>query len=139
MADFVYRRDQMSAGNIDSLLDIWAASLFELGGQPPCTNHNDVYRAIDSIPLGDVPWQNFKTRFNGQKPQGHTPLWMEAEYEVWFRDPRTVIRNMLANPDFDGEIDFAPLQEFDDDGERQFQDFMSGDWAWQQAVSSCEY
>jgi hypothetical protein len=42
---------------------------------------------------------------------------------------------MLANPDFNNEMDFAPYQEFDIDDEQQFEDFMSGDWAWQQAVS----
>jgi hypothetical protein len=59
---------------------------------------------------------------------------MEAKYEVWFRDPLLVVRNMLANPDFDGEIDYAPFKEFNDDGKRGFQDFISGDWAWRQAV-----
>jgi len=45
-------------------------------------------------------------------------------------------RNQLANPDFDGEIDLVPKQEFGVDGERKYQDFMSGNWSWRQAVSA---
>jgi hypothetical protein len=57
--------------------------------------------------------------------------------EVWFRDPRSLVRNLLSNPGFDKEFDYAPFQEYDHKGNHQFQDFMSGDWAWKQAVSDC--
>lgn len=59
---------------------------------------------------------------------------MLQEYEVWYRDPRMVIRNQLANPDFKDEIDYAPVQEFGIDGERRWKNFMSGNWAWSNAV-----
>jgi hypothetical protein len=61
---------------------------------------------------------------------------MLAEYEVWHRDPRTVLHQQLANPDFKGEIHYAPFQETDANGERRWQDLMSANWAWKQAVSS---
>lgn len=42
---------------------------------------------------------------------------------------------MLANPDYAKEFDYRPYREFStDDDERQWKDFMSGDWAWDQAV-----
>jgi hypothetical protein len=135
-ADFIYRRNQMSARDINILLDLWAASLFMHGDQPPFADHTDLYNTIDAIPHGDVRWENFTTCYNGEKPDGEVPPWMETEYEVWFRDPRTIVQNMLANPDFSGEMDYSPFREFRDHGERHFQDFMSGDWAWQQAVCS---
>ncbi|KDQ11751.1 hypothetical protein BOTBODRAFT_46186 [Botryobasidium botryosum FD-172 SS1] len=55
---------------------------------------------------------------------------MDREFHVWFRDPLTVLRNMLANPDFKGKVDEAPFQEFSSEGKRQWWDFMSGNWSW---------
>jgi hypothetical protein len=42
---------------------------------------------------------------------------------------------MVSNPDFDGEFDVAPLQEHDMAGNHRFQNFMSGNWSWKQAVT----
>ena len=43
---------------------------------------------------------------------------------------------MLSNPDFEGKIDYAPVQEYDSKGAHRFQNFMSGNWAWKQAVNA---
>ncbi|KAM6489617.1 hypothetical protein JOM56_014939, partial [Amanita muscaria] len=56
LADFVYRRVQMSNGNIDALCKI-AASLVK--GPPPFKNHSDLYKTIDDISLRDVEWEAF--------------------------------------------------------------------------------
>lgn len=58
---------------------------------------------------------------------------MTTEYELWYRDPRKVIHNILANPDLVDGIDYVPYREFQD-GKRRYCDFMSGDWAWEQCV-----
>lgn len=43
---------------------------------------------------------------------------------------------MLANPDFKESFDYTPYQEFQvDNDERQYKDFMSGDWVWLHTVS----
>ena len=60
---------------------------------------------------------------------------MDTEYEAWFRDPQKLIASMLSNPDFKDEFDSAPFHEYNGDGNHRFQNFMSGDWAWKQAVS----
>ena len=60
---------------------------------------------------------------------------MDAEYEVWFCNPHILIHNILSNPDFDGELDYVPIQEYDMQGDYQFKNFMLGDWAWKQVVS----
>ena len=53
-----------------------------------------------------------------------------------FRDPKKVVCNMLANPDFAKEIDLVPYREYDSEvNKRHWCDFMSADWAWKQAVS----
>lgn len=133
----MYTVNQTPANQIDRILDIWAASLILSGNNITIfRDHRDLYGTIDSIPLGDVKWESFSVKYTGPLPDsGSTPLWMEDSYDVWFRDPHKVVRNMLANPDFATEIDLRPYREFSTDHDkRQWQDFMSGDWAWDQAV-----
>ncbi|KAH7903265.1 hypothetical protein BJ138DRAFT_1020917, partial [Hygrophoropsis aurantiaca] len=62
-----------------------------------------------------------------------SPSWMHGEYEVWYRNPRELLRNQLSNPDFKGEFDYAPRRVFGDDDNRIWSDFMTGNWAWKQA------
>ncbi|KAI6118441.1 hypothetical protein F5141DRAFT_1062017 [Pisolithus sp. B1] len=74
----------MPARKIDTLLDIWAASLIGLG-----------------------------------KEQGGEPApWMSNAYKVWYQDPCEVIHGIL---EYDASND-----------QRHWQDFMLGDWAWEQ-------
>jgi hypothetical protein len=77
-------KNQMSEGDINILMDLWAASVLKHGAKPPFANYQDLHHTIDSIPLGDIPWQIFTTHFQGCKPQHNTPLWMETMYNVWF-------------------------------------------------------
>ncbi|OBZ73048.1 hypothetical protein A0H81_06618 [Grifola frondosa] len=108
-AGLLYTRDQMAGKRINDLMDLWTTTLLKYNDHGPFANSTDLYRTIDSTRLGT-----------------------SSSYDVWFRNPRTVVQNMLANPDFDGEIDYGPFREFAD-GERRLKDFMSGDWAWKQA------
>jgi Plavaka transposase len=59
---------------------------------------------------------------------------MLAEYDVWYRDPKAVLETQLKNPDFKDEIDYAPFQKFDTNGEWEWKDFMLANWSYQQAV-----
>ena len=129
-AQFLYCQTQMSATNIDILLDLWASTLLKHNKTPPFANHTDLYNTIDSMPLGDVPWQNFSLRYNGDDeildtPQ--VPQWMTCKYEVWFHDPHTIIMNMISNPDYNNHADIAPVRIFNSNGSRVYQNFMSGD------------
>lgn len=136
-AELLYCKTEMSATNIDTLLDLWGATLYQSGGSPPFANHSDLYNTIDSTLLGGVPWQNFSIVYQGTRPQGEgvvVPEWMTSSYEVWFRDPHVLIKNILANPDYNDHVDYAPIREFGSSGSRQYHNFMSGDWAWKQAV-----
>jgi hypothetical protein len=125
----------MSAGDINSILNLWAASLAIHNDTPPFSTAADMYDTIDATPLGDIPWKSFTLLYNGAEPAGDIPSWMQAEYDVCFRDPRTLVHNLLSNPDFKADFDYAPFQERTEDGAHRFQDFMSGNWAWGQAVS----
>jgi Plavaka transposase len=136
VADFLYRRNQMSARHINFLLSLWAVSLVRAihDVEPPFSTATQLYDTIDSTPLGDVTWESFALQYNGHRPVENTPSWMQAEYDVWFRDPRTLVHNLLSNPDFKSGFDYAPYQERTANGIHRFQDFMSGNWAWNQAV-----
>ncbi|KAG1874048.1 hypothetical protein C8R48DRAFT_745953 [Suillus tomentosus] len=134
VTDFLYRRNQMSGGDIDFIFNLWTTSLAAHGETPPFANHIEMYNVIDSTPLGDITWQSFTSEYNGALPEGDVPTWMTSEYDVWFQDPQILVHNILSNPDFEGKLDYAPLQEYDtSNGAHHFQDFMSSDWCWKQA------
>jgi hypothetical protein len=99
-AEFLFLRNQMSAGDVNILLDLWAASLLAHGDEPPFTSHKNLYNTIDTTPLGDVPWESFSVRYNGARPPSAVPSWMDSEFDVWFCNPHTLVQNMLSNPDF---------------------------------------
>jgi hypothetical protein len=126
----------MSGPKVDVLCKLWAATLAAHGDAPPFASHKDMYEKIDSMPLGDVRWETFNVKYNGTLPNCNIPQWMTDKHDVWFRDPLKLVHNMLSNADYKDEFDYAPFQEHNQDGNHQFQDFMSGNWAWKQCVSS---
>ncbi len=55
--------------------------------------------------------------------------------KFWFRDPQEVLKVQLSNRDFANEMDFAAKKVFDaKTKQHRYQDFMSGEWAWEQSV-----
>ena len=85
---------------------------------------------------GDAPWQCFKTcPSDDSEVEEDVPNWKQQEYEIWFRDPETVVRNILANPDFENGFDPAPYVEIDRNGRRRWADFMSANYVWRNCVS----
>lgn len=130
--DFLFRKNQMSGGDIDTLMHLWSDS----GASAPFRNHDDLYNRIDTSSVGDAPWDNFTLSYDGELPDGDSehPEWMTQEYQAWFRDPVQLIRNLVANPDFKDEFDYVPYHEYDAQEKHRFHNFMSGDWAWREAV-----
>ena len=137
LAELFYKDDQASATKIDKYLHIMSDVMADLSGQPPFSNHKDVYETIDAIPIGGVPWQSFTFTYDGPKPTADVPNWMDADYTIWFRDPHKLFLEMIKNPDFVDFIDYTPYRQYDKGGNRQYENFMSGDWAWKQAVCIC--
>ncbi|KAG1887392.1 hypothetical protein F4604DRAFT_1877785 [Suillus subluteus] len=103
------------------------------------TDHHDIYRTINNTPLGDVKWRSFLVKYTGDIPNEGPIPWMTKSYDVWFHDPHQVVQNMLANPDYAAEVDLRPYRKFATEmDEPQWQDFMSGDWAWNQVDQIAE-
>ena len=125
----------MPAGQIDKLMELWMASALLHSSEAPFESAKDLYKTIDASTVGGVKWESFKLKYEGLKPAEKVPSWMDEEYEVWYRNPCDVARNILANSSFEGDIDPTPYQAYDECGERRYDNFMSGNWAWSQSVS----
>ena len=125
----------MPADQIDELLQIWASTLPQ-EADPLFTSARDLYSTLDEIDLAEVRWQSFSLSYKPQNEDSVDAPWKSKEYDVWYRDPREVLKAQLSNRDFAGEMDFAPKMVIDREKRtRRYQDFMSGEWAWAQAVS----
>ena len=132
IAELLYAKSQMSENDLDKLMDLW-----DLTGDAPFSSHADLHEAIDSISVSDIPWQSFSVQYSGEAsdPDSHQPQWKSDIHEVFYRDPRLVIHEMLANPDFKDAMDYAPYIAMEEDSTQRFDNLMSGTWAWDQAVS----
>jgi hypothetical protein len=143
LADFIYKKIQISAGDISYLMTLWdsyqnrvVTNQFDHPDHidPPFANSQSLYDTIDSIPFGDIPWEGFKVKYDGEIPN-NAPSWMTSEYDVWYRNPLDVMEAQLGNPEFASCIDYAPKEVKNaGNGQRQYIDLMSGEWAWEQAV-----
>ena len=95
----------MSQNDMDTLMRLWTT----LNGHAPFLNHHNMLLTIDAINFQDVQWQSFSTKYSGDVSPVNPPDWMLKEYTVHFCDPLSVVRNMISNPDFKGQFDYAPL------------------------------
>ena len=136
LADLVYRRDEMPAGRIDDLMDIFAA--LDANGTPPYANHEELYGCIDAI-SPERTWQclsfthaDASTIMDGDSS---VPAWKKGTYDMWIRDPKSLVQRQLSNPEIKDFIDYAPRQVFGSNHQRVWSDFMTGNWAWEQCVS----
>ena len=66
---------------------------------------------------GDAPWYCLVVSFNGVK-SNPCPSWQMDEWEVWYHNPHVVLTQMLENPDFDGQIDYAAYVGLDKSGKQ---------------------
>ena len=131
LTQLLFKDAQMSKGNVDHLMQILSRSA--PNGTAPFHNYKDLLARIDAIEVGDVTWESFVCKYEGDISD-ESPSWMSQGYEVHYRDPLDVIKNILSNTDFKNRMDYAPYLEYDAKGERQFHDFMSANWANDQAV-----
>jgi len=115
------------------LLKLWAESVEELGASAPFHNHEELYVVIDSLPLGDIPWQWMETLLSDDGDQA--PGWRHKTYKIWYWNPNIIVSNMLSNPDFDGQFNMCPYINLNTDGNCRWSNVMSTNIAWQCCVS----
>ncbi|KAJ3927298.1 MAG: hypothetical protein NXY57DRAFT_965615 [Lentinula lateritia] len=138
ISNLLFKKVQMSQTNIDELFNIWNLHQQELTKtDSPFENHKDMYNVIDSIVDGGAAWNCFQTVVN-EHLSPDAPEWQRTSYQVWYRNPATVIANILANPEFRHDFDPAPYVHINSNGQRRWADFMSGNWAWRHATQIYE-
>ncbi|KAJ2921643.1 hypothetical protein H1R20_g15450, partial [Candolleomyces eurysporus] len=111
LADFLYCEEETPAKKNHYLLGIWALDKAKHDNLVPFNSYAQIYNAINSIELGDAPWQSFLMTFADDSNNLADTPWKTASYKVWYYDPAQVISNMLDNPDFDGQFDYAAYVE----------------------------
>ena len=89
MADFLFKKVEMSQADVNTLMRLWATTSSD--GHAPFSNHRDMLATIDAIHLRDIPWKNFSANYSGDVPPANPPDWMLKEYTVYFRDPLCII------------------------------------------------
>jgi hypothetical protein len=60
---------------------------------------------------------------------------MTKDFDVWYRNPLEVLEGQIGNSYFANEVDYTPKQVFGQNKKSQYTDLISGQWAWDQAVS----
>ncbi|KAF5331240.1 hypothetical protein D9611_013145 [Ephemerocybe angulata] len=138
LADFLYRDEEMSASKINHLLEIWALDKSKQDAFAPFASYQQMYETIDAIEFGDAPWKSFSLTSADGTGDPNEPTWKNTSYTVWYRDLSVVVRNLLDNPDFHGQFDYAAYVELDKNGKRRWSDFMLGNFAWRRSTQIYE-
>ena len=133
MVEILYTTASLSNSSTDVLLNLWNATLTPHGDSAPFVDHKDIHATINAIKLENMPWRSYTAWYNGLRPDGPAPEWMDTDYQLWYRDPQKVIHNILANPDLADDLDYIPYHEFENN-KQCYRDFMSANWAWEQCV-----
>ncbi|KAL4078065.1 hypothetical protein J3A83DRAFT_4476852 [Scleroderma citrinum] len=59
-------------------------------GQGVFRDSAEIYKMIDSTPLGDMKWESFCASYTDEQPAKNVPLWMNDMYDIWYQDPKEV-------------------------------------------------
>lgn len=112
MADFLFKKVEMSQGDNGVLMQLWASTTAD--HYAPFKGHKDMLAAIDSIQHEKAPWHSFSAKYSSNCPSVNPPNWMVKEYTVYYHNPLTVIQNILSNLSFKGQFDYSPYKESED-------------------------
>ncbi|KAJ7771418.1 hypothetical protein DFH07DRAFT_866418 [Mycena maculata] len=132
-AQFQFVELQASERNINTALNIWAASLCKSDQLAQFKNAKDLYATIEPIQHGDAPWKTYTISYTGPLPPGTSPRWMAQAYELCTRDVRQLLHHQLGTSDFKDSIDYVPYHQFNHSGHQIWSNLMLADWVWKQA------
>ncbi|KAL0058854.1 hypothetical protein AAF712_014433 [Marasmius tenuissimus] len=131
-ANYHFTVVQSSAEKINRALDMWAAAVWKYGGDIPWENEKDMYKSIDAIKEGIVPWATVEASFVGPCPE-NPPKWMTETYELHLRDTRLLLHHQLGDRGFENRINYSAYRQYNPAGQRVYSNLMSADWAWKQS------
>lgn len=102
----------------------------------PWSSVEELYNTIDNIQVGAAPFETVEFKYNGPLPST-PPAWMTQTYKLSVRDSRTVLHHQLATSAFATQFNMRPYQQFQvSSRDRVWSNLLSGDWAWDEAVSN---
>ena len=136
MAEWAFEKVKTSAEETSHLMKIINARNVLRGSSEDSgffSDSADLLNTIDSIEYGDSPWGSFTIRYTGPLTDD-APQWKREPYVVYTRNTLTVLRHMLQSSDFKNSFDYTPYKEYTGPSQRRWSNFMSGHWAWTQAV-----
>jgi hypothetical protein len=93
-----------------------------------------MYDTIDSITVSGVGWTTHQLSYKGPQPTGTVPRWMQESYKLNIRDVLSIFEEQLASKEFDGQFEHMPYEQYDKKGSHIYSKFMSGNWAFWEAV-----
>ncbi len=103
LAELLFCKEEMSQGNTNILLDIWAHQNTSHGLEDDAnvfTTTQELYSTIDSIQHSSTPWWSVCLQYSGLV-NDDLPMWKRVKYELVVWDTHTVVTNMLQNTNFD--------------------------------------
>lgn len=138
--EFVCKR--LSYNKLNEALRIWSESGKEQHDDDwaPSASANNMYSTIDKIPYGAYSWSLFELCYTGEDAHhANAPSWKRAAYTVYTCDAHETLLAQVGSSDFKGHFNVAPYRKFEKQKngkwERKYPHVMSGQWAWDAAVS----
>ncbi|KAI0032371.1 hypothetical protein K488DRAFT_78514 [Vararia minispora EC-137] len=124
LAEFLYRKVEMSSHDVDYLMEIWKSTLRKHGERSPFADIKDLHSTIDSITQGDVPWECLAFEPLPDLPLD-APDYERETYRLWYRNPDACISHfLLDNPELVDHFDTTPYIFLDASGDSQNQQDM---------------
>lgn len=129
---------QVSNSNTNKLLNIFAAYLYKYGSQPLFSNCAELHSVINGLQVGEAAWESFGVRYCGKWTENPAP-WMDDVYNIWMCDPKTTITQILGNREFHNLVNLILYREYNSAADSCcWQNFMSGNWAWEEVVNGSQ-
>ncbi|KAI0027046.1 hypothetical protein K488DRAFT_63196, partial [Vararia minispora EC-137] len=83
LADFLYHKDEMSAGDISYLMELWAFEALKHNSFGPFANSKQLYAAIDAISKSDARWHVTNIEHEEDVPDD-APDWYRVCHECGY-------------------------------------------------------
>lgn len=98
------------------------------------TSSHVIFNRIDAMEwdLGQASWKHAKVCFDRRKDIN---CLRESDMtSFWYRNPVSCLEFLMRQPAYRESMAYAPVQEFNGDGERMFSEIATADWWWRQQV-----
>jgi hypothetical protein len=105
------------------------------GAEPVFKSVEELHSAIDDSSYGGAAWRELDFQYDGHVDE-HSASWKKETYVSHARNTFQAVKAMVASSEFHGKWDTTPIKEYTSEHKRLYSNFMSGRWAWCEAVSS---